>query len=224
MTENARRRYDSPVRRAKAAATRVRIVEAAARLFVENGYAATTVPEIAAAAGVAVETVYRSAAGKAGLLAHAVRAAVAGGVERSDIPVAERPAIRRIIEEADPVRQLRLYAGTQPGIWSRVGPLLRVLDAAADGDPSLAALREQLADERRSGLRAGLGRLLHQRGALRQGLTADRAGDVVYAVCAPATYDALVRDCGWSEDEYRAWLTQTLVAGLLDPTAGDSQT
>jgi AcrR family transcriptional regulator len=216
MSEQARRRYDSPVRRARAAGTRARIVEAARRLFTAHGYVRTTIPAIAAEAGVAVETVYRSAEGKTGLLAEAVRAAVAGGAQRAEVPVAERTAIRRIRDEPDPVRQLHLYAATQPGIWSRVGPLMRVLDAAASSDPSLIALREQISAERRDGLRNGLGRLLEERGVLRPGVTARRAGDIVYAICGQANYEALVDECGWSEDEYRDWLVDTLVAAILD--------
>jgi AcrR family transcriptional regulator len=182
---------------------------------VERGYAGTTIPAIANEAGVAVETVYRAASGKAGLLADAVRAAVAGGAERAEVPVTERPAIRRINEEPDPVRQLQLYAATQPGIWSRVGPLLRVLDAAANSDASLVELREGIATERRHGLRYGLGRMLEQRGVLRPDVTADRAGDIVYAVCGQANYVALVDECGWTETAYEAWLAETLIAALL---------
>lgn len=135
--------------------------------------------------------------------------------------MAERPAVRRIIDEPDPARQLALYAHTQPGIWSRVGPLLQALDAAANSDPPLAELRQQLADERRLGLRAGLGQLLQRRGALRPGVSADRAGDIVYAVCGRANYEALVLECGWTQDEYRTWLTKTLVASLLTPPGND---
>jgi AcrR family transcriptional regulator len=220
MSSNARRKYDSQLRRAQAARTRTRIVEAAHRLFVERGFAGATIPAIATEAGVAVETVYRSANGKAGLLGDAVRAAVAGGAERADVPVIERPAIRRIIDEPDPVRQLQLYAATQPGIWSRVGPLLRVLDAASTSDTSLIELREQIAAERRHGLRAGLGKMLEQRGVLRPGLTAERAGDIVYTVCGQANYEALVTQCGWTEREYRDWLVETLVAALLPRETG----
>lgn len=215
MSDRTRRKYDSPLRRAQTASTRARIVGAAQRLFVEHGYVGTTIPAIAAEAGVSVETVYRASQGKAGLLADAVRAAVAGGAHRAQVPVAERPAVRRIIDEPDATRQLELYAATQPGIWSRVGPLLRVLDAAATSDPSLVELREQISGERRQGLRAGLGRLLEERGVLRPGLTAERAGDIVYAICGLANYQALVVDCDWSEDEYRDWLTELLVTALL---------
>jgi AcrR family transcriptional regulator len=215
MSETSRRTYDGTRRRQQADRTRARIVQAAARLFVERGYTGTTVPAIAAEADVAVETVYRSASGKAGLLADAVRAAVAGGAERAEVPVKDRPAIRRIAEEADPVRQLELYAATQPGIWSRVGPLLRVLDAAANGDASLVEVRERIAADRRHGLRDGLGRMLEQRGVLRAGITAEQAGDIVYAVCGQANYVALVDECGWTMADYESWLSETLIATLL---------
>lgn len=215
MSEKSRRTYDATRRRQQAARTRARIIEVAGRLFVERGYAGTTIPAIAKEAGVAVETVYRSASGKAGLLADAVLAAVAGGAERAEVPITERPVIRRIIEEPDPVRQLQLYAATQPGIWSRVGPLLRVLDAAANSDASLVELRERIAADRRHGLREGLGRMLEQRGVLRPGITAERAGDIVYAVCGQANYLALVDECGWTEAAYEAWLSETLISALL---------
>ncbi|WP_046766607.1 TetR/AcrR family transcriptional regulator [Jiangella alkaliphila] len=209
-----KRRYDSTNRRARAAETRTRIVEAASRVFVELGYARATIPRIAAEAGVAVETVYRSATGKAGLLEAAVLAAVAGGAERSDVPVEQRPAIRRIIDEPDPVRQLRAYAATQPGIWSRVGPLLHVLDAAAATDDALQALRIQQAELRHAGLRR-FADLLESRGALRAGVTPDRAADVIWTVCAQANFDAFVLACGWSHEEYERWIGDTLIHALL---------
>jgi AcrR family transcriptional regulator len=192
----------------------VKIIEAATRVFLERGYARATIPQIAAEAGVAVETVYRSAGGKAGLLAEAVQAALAGGVERADVPVEERPAIRRVIEETDPRRQLHAYAATQPGVWGRVGPLLRVLDAAATTDESLVELRDRLAVQRLNGLRR-FAALLAERGALRPGLTVDRAADIIWTVCARSTYDSLVTARGWTPAEYRDWLAETLAACLL---------
>jgi AcrR family transcriptional regulator len=192
----------------------VKVIEAATRVFLERGYARATIPQIAAEAGVAVETVYRSASGKAGLLAEAVQAALAGGVERADVPVEERPAIRRVIEETDPRRQLQAYAATQPGVWGRVGPLLRVLDAAATTDESLVELRDRLAVQRLNGLRR-FAALLAERGVLRPGLTVDRAADIIWTVCAQATYDSLVTARGWTPAEYRDWLAETLAVCLL---------
>lgn len=190
------------------------IVDAAARVFVERGYAGATMQQIAAEAGVAVETVYRSAAGKAGLLEAAVQAALAGGAERASTPVEERPAIRRLIEEQDPRRQLALYAATQPGVWSRAGGLLRVLDAAATSEPPLDELKRSHARQRLDGLRR-FAALLHDRGALRPDLTVDRAADILWTLCAQGTYESLVTQRGWSDIEYRDWLAQTLASTLL---------
>ena len=69
MSEEARpkRRYDTTGRRVRAEATRDRVVEAASRVFLARGYTGATIPAIAAEAGVALQTVYRAAPGKAGL-------------------------------------------------------------------------------------------------------------------------------------------------------------
>ncbi|NEK60470.1 TetR/AcrR family transcriptional regulator [Geodermatophilus sabuli] len=195
--------------------TRRRIIDAATRLFLDRGYVGTTIPALAADAGVSVETVYRSAGGKAELLAAAVQAALAGGAERAELPVEERPAIRRVIEEPDPRRQLRAYAATQPGVWGRSGPLLSVLAAAAGHDPALAALQDRLTAQRLDGLRR-FAQLLHDRGALRSGLPADRAADLLWTICAQANYDSLVTRRGWTADEYRTWLGDTLISSLLE--------
>ena len=219
MSETARptRRYDATNRRRKAETTKARIIECAQRMFLEHGYVDATIPRIAAGAGVAVETVYRAADGKAGLLAAAVQAALAGGVERAQVPVTERPGIRRVIEADSPHARLVAYAATQPGVWSRVGPLLRVLADAGDSDASLVALREELDAQRLVGLR-GLAGLLAERGDLAPGLTVDRAADLIWTICAQANYDALVTSRGWSHDEYRAWLVTMLEAALHAPT------
>jgi AcrR family transcriptional regulator len=55
-----RRRYHAPVRQAQVELARDRILAAARRLFTERGYAAATVEAIAAAADVAVPTLYTS--------------------------------------------------------------------------------------------------------------------------------------------------------------------
>jgi AcrR family transcriptional regulator len=219
-----RRRYDSPTRRAQAERTRAAIVEAAGRVFTERGYASATIPRIATEAGVAVETVYRSAqsapsapsapSGKAGLLAAAVQAALAGGAERAEVPIDERPGIRRVIEETDPHAQLRAYAATQPGVWGRVGPLLRVLDVAASTDDALVELRDQLERQRLEGMRRFAG-LLAERGALRHDLSADTAADILWTLCAQATYESLVGARFWSAEHYQQWLADTLIASLL---------
>jgi AcrR family transcriptional regulator len=217
MSENARpkRRYDSSGRLRRAEATRAQVVTAAARVFLEYGYAGATIPAIAKEAGVALQTVYRAAPGKAGLLAAAVTASVAGGVEGSLVPVEQRPAIRAVIEETDPRRQLALYAQTQPGIWSRVGPLWRVLEVAAASEPELRRLQEDQEAQRLEGL-TRFARLLRERGFLRKKLTPEHAADIIVTLGSYATYDSLVIKRGWTDSQYEAWLAETLQRCLLD--------
>jgi len=216
MSESARpkRRYDSTGRRHKAEATRARVVAAATGVFLEHGYAGATIPAIAAEAGVALQTVYRTAPGKAGLLAAAVTTAVAGGAARAAVPVEERPSIRSIIDEPDPFEQLRLYAHTQPGIWNRVGPLLRVLESAAASEPELRRLQQEQDAQRHAGL-VRFGRLLQERGALRDELTSERAADIIVTLGSFATYDSLVATRAWTHEQYEAWLADTLRHCLL---------
>jgi AcrR family transcriptional regulator len=49
---DVKRAYDSPLRKAQAAATRRAIIDAAAALFIDRGYVATSIDAIAEAAGV----------------------------------------------------------------------------------------------------------------------------------------------------------------------------
>ena len=209
-----RRRYDSTRRQAQAAQTRRDILDAAHRLFLELGYAGTTLAAIATAAGVVVETIYRAYGSKAELCKAVVRAAVAGGADRAQTPVEQRPAIAAVIAEPDPRRQLALYAATQPGIHARAGPLLRVLAGAAAIDPELAELWTQIEDERRHGL-IRFAQLLADRGVLRPDLTVTEARDLLWTLNSLAVHDHLVLRCRWSPDRYRDWLAAALARELL---------
>jgi AcrR family transcriptional regulator len=209
-----RRRYDSTRRQAQAAQTRQDILTAAQRLFLDRGYAGTTLAAIAQAAGVVVETVYRAYGSKVELFKAVVRAAVAGGGGRAQVPVEQRPAIAAVIAETDPHRQLRLYAATQPGIHARAGPLLRVLIGAAAADPELARLWAQLENERRNGL-GRFAQLLADRGVLRPGLSVEEARDLLWTLNSLDVHDRLVLQCGWSPERYRDWLAGALARELL---------
>jgi AcrR family transcriptional regulator len=216
MSENTRprRRYDTRLRREQAAHTRARILEAAHRVFLERGYAGATIPRIASEAGVAVETIYRAAPGKPGLLAAVVETALAGGMDNAELPVEQRPGIRRVIEEEDPVRKLQLYAATQPGVYGRAGALLRVLDEAATSIPELARLRGRYAARRLEGMRQ-LATQLAEQGTLRAELSLQDAADILVTVCSRANYDSLVTERGWGPEDYRDWVADTLVRTLL---------
>jgi AcrR family transcriptional regulator len=214
-----RRRYESNRRRLQAEQTRRDIVAAADRLFRERGHA-VPMPVIAAEAGVVVETIYRIFGSKAGLVRAVVEALLAGGTARAEVPVEERPAIRAIIEEPDPARQVARYAATQPGIHRRAGGLLRAVRAGAATDPDLARLWAELEAWRLEGQGRFL-RMLDERRVLKAGLTFEAGRDVVWTLCSLAIYDMLVLDRGWSDDQYEVWLTQALSHALLEPRRDD---
>ena len=211
-----RRRYDSPHRREQAAATRRKVIAAAQPLFLEHGYVGTTMAAIAREAAVVVETVYRSFGSKATLFGAVVEAALAGGVERAELPVEDRPAIAAIIAETDPAKQVALYAATQPGIHRRAGSLLRAVRDAAALDAEVARVWTEIEAQRHAG-QSRMAGLLASRGALREGLSVEKAGDLIWTLTSLAVYDLVVIQRGWTPDEYERWLTDTLEHQLLAP-------
>lgn len=208
------RRYESVRRREQAAQTRRDIVTAAGTLFRERGYAGTSMPLVASSSGVVVETVYRAFGSKAGLFRAVIEALLAGGASRADVRVEDRPAIRAVIEEPDPRRQVALYAATQPGIHRRSGPLLRALRGAAATDPELATLWGELEAWRLEGQGRFVG-MLAAHGRLRQDLTLESARDIAWTLCSLALHDLLVVDRGWTAERYQAWLRDALTRELL---------
>jgi AcrR family transcriptional regulator len=216
MTDDVkpRRRYRSTRRAEQTAQTRRDIVTTAGLLFRDRGYAGVAMPVIAREAGVGVETIYRAFGSKAGLFKAVIDAAVAGGASRAERPVEDRPAIRALIEEPDPRRQVERYAATQPGIHRRSGPLLRALSGAAATDPELRVLWDEIESARLTGQGRFVG-MLAERGALRPGLSVEDGRDGLWALCSLAVYDMLVGTRGWSADRYQSWLTQSLTSLLL---------
>ena len=213
-----RRRYDSPHRREQAAETRRKIIAAAQPRFLGLGYAGTTMAAVARDAGVVVETVYRSFGSKVALFGAVVEAALAGGVERAEVPVEERPAIAAIIAETDPVRQVALYAATQPGIHRRAGPLLRAVHDAAALDPEVARVWKELEGQRYAG-QARMAGLLASRGELREGLSVETATDLIWTLTSLAVHDLFVVERRWTSEQYEAWLTDALTRDLLGPAS-----
>src|SRR4051812_30475885 len=136
------RRYDSPRRREQAAATRREILQAAQRLFEEQGYAATTMAAIAAEAGVALKTVYVAFETKSGLLRALWHLLLRG--DEADAPVAQREWYRKVIDEPDPERKLRLAARSSRVVKVRAANLMGVIRTAAPADPETGELWDRI--------------------------------------------------------------------------------
>jgi len=205
----SRRPYDSSRRKHAAAATRTAILEAARLLFVERGYAATTVADIAASAGVAPATVNAAFGGKAGLLKRLVDVAIVGDEE--PLPVSQREIARQIADERDPRRQISLLVGSLTATHERLADLQAVLVQASGVD---AEVRTEAArsEERR---RHGMGEFVALVDPASLSTDAQTAADAVWALTEPRLYLGLVRERGWSPDQYRTWLVGQLEAALL---------
>ena len=217
MTDDVKpqkRAYRAVKRADQVAQTRRDVLASAGSLFRAHGYTAVSMPAIALEGGVAVETIYRGFGSKAGLFKAVIDAAVAGGAARADVPVEDRPAIRALIEESDPRRQIERYAATQPGIHRRSGPLMRALSDAAASDPALRALWNEIEASRRNGQGRFVG-MLAERRALRSDLTIDEGRDGLWTLTSLAVHDMLVITCGWTADRYERWLADRLIDLLL---------
>jgi len=198
-----RRTYDSSGRQAQARATRARIRDAAARLFVEQGYAGTSIAAIAKAAGVASQTVYGAFGAKAAILKEAVEVTLAGGDE--PIPVFERADAQRVVEAATPAAAAEALARQCRLIFDRTADLLHAAEVAALDEPEIAVMSQRGAE----GRLIDMGRTidaLADRGFLRDGVSAEQATDVVWALSSPDVYRSCTRHRGWTPDAYERWL------------------
>jgi len=214
MSQPVKKPYTSELRAAQARATRRAIVDAAARLFTEHGYGATTIDAIAEAAGVSRKTVFASVGGKAQALKLAIDWAIVGDDE--PVPLLERPQIRAGMADPDARHLLAGYARSSREIGARIAPLVAVAEAAAGTDAEIRAMSQNGHAQRLRGMRALAG-LIADRGALRPGLTVDEAADILWLLGGPAVYHRFVIDQGWPADRFESWLAGALVSLLVDP-------
>jgi AcrR family transcriptional regulator len=212
MTGVKSRPYNSPRRREQAAATRAVILEAAQRLFERDGYAATTIAAVAAEAGVAVKTVYVAFETKSGLLRALWNQLLRG--DDGDAPVAAREWYREAVEEPDPERQLRLNARNSRAAKTRIGAVLDVIRTAANTDPDMEKLWGRIQTEFHANQRV-IVESLDDKKALRPGLDVDRATDILWTLNHPDVWQLLVRQRGWTPEEYERWFADTACSQLL---------
>ena len=149
---NPRRSYDASGRQEQARQNRLTVLRAARRLFLEHGYAATTMAAVAGSAGVSVETVYKAFGNKAGLVKAVFDSDIVGDDE--PVPLMEREFVQRNIAEPDPRRKLETYGEHLAQTLPRAGPIQLVVRAAAAADPAAAAVWAQLQQERLTGMTA----------------------------------------------------------------------
>jgi AcrR family transcriptional regulator len=206
------RPYRSPRREQQAAATRVAILHAAQRLFEANGYAATTMGEIAAEADVALKTVYLAFETKAGLLRAVWDLTLKGDTD--DAPVATRPWYLDVLEEANPERKLRRLAEASCVVKRRIGALLGVIRDAAPSDDEIGDLWTLIQSDFYANQRA-IAATLDDAGALPARLDLTRATDILWTLNHPDVWLLLVGQRGWTPQEFETWLGDTAIDQLL---------
>jgi AcrR family transcriptional regulator len=209
-----KRTYESRLRAGQARATRLALLEAAGRLFAERGYVATSIEEIAEAAGVSRATVFTSVGGKPALLKAAYDVALVGDDEPAPMP--ERPDSLRTKAEPDPYKHLAMYAAIVTGIQGRTARINEAIRGAAGADPEARDLWRKVQSERAVGAQHVI-EFLEQKGPLRAGLDRQEAIDLVWTLIEPGPYFQLVHQRGWTPERFQAWLTDTLHAQLLPP-------
>ena len=215
MAKAVKRSYDNSGREAGALATRRAIVAAARELFLEKGYVATTLTEVARVAGVSVQTVYAQFGSKQSIVKQLIDEAIAGDDE--PVPINQRPEVAEQIAEKDPHIRIRMHARFVAERMHRVEPVDRMMRSAADADP---AIREQVegADVGRVSGMTEMAALYDSRGEL--AVPVPVAAQRVAALMSPELYRRTVLDHGWTEEQYATWLGDVLAASILKPARG----
>lgn len=212
MSETVKRAYDTTRRRAAAQRTRKAILDAASRLFRENGYVSTTMSAIAGEAGVALDTVYASVGAKPVLFRLLIEHALSGRDEA--VPALQRDYVKAMQAEPDARRKLELYAAAVRGIQERLAPLFAVLQGAAAADPDLAALWAEIS-ERRAANMLLLAADLIATNEVRDGMSQRQIADVIWATNSTEFYMLLVGQRGWTPGAFERWLADSWQRLLL---------
>ncbi|RZU72264.1 TetR family transcriptional regulator [Micromonospora kangleipakensis] len=212
MADPVKRPYRSAARVAAAAATRLRIRAAAASLFTRKGYVATTMREVAAEAGVGERTLYDAFPSKAALFRHTLGVATVG--DEQPVRVADRAEIRAAQQQLDARAAIGRTIEYTAALLDRAGDLIMVSVEAAGADADMRAAADAGASATHQ-VYLALTEELARRRALRAGLDATAAADILYALGSPQVHQLLCRHRGWSPERYRRWLEDVVAQQLL---------
>lgn len=209
-----KRPYDGTRRRLKAEATRRAVLEAARELFVQQGYTATTIADIATRAGVASDTVYAAVGRKPVLLRELVETSLSGSDHA--VPAEQRDYVQQIRAAPEAYEKLTTYARAVTQIQQRLAPVFLALRDAATTDHDCAALWVEISERRARNMR-DLAADLRTTGQLRADLSDDEVADIIWSMNAAEYYVLLVHQRGWEPTRFTQWLTDAWSRTLLTP-------
>lgn len=219
MTDAVKSSAGKAARKAKAEATRLRILQAAHHMLLADGYDATTMTSVAAEAGVAVQTVYFTFRTKAQLLLEVLRFAAASGPD--GLP-SEWKWVSEAATASDPRRTLALCAEHGIDSLARTAVLNVAVRTAAMAESDVAIQWQRICDQRRTGVTHIL-TALAARHPLRPGLTIEQASDILSVMPNAETFLDLTEGCGWPIEQVKAWTYRLYCEQLLGDTAPPDQ-
>jgi AcrR family transcriptional regulator len=205
-----KRKYSSVVREEQAARTRTRILDAASELFLEHGYAGTTMKDIAAQADVARDTVHAIFGSKARVLTALIDQRLVP--DDSVANVTQRPDALAIRDEVDQRQQIELLARFIAGISTELRPVFEILRTASAVEPEMAKVFEEMDRFRLKNMQT-YARWIAARGSLR--VSTRRAGEMIWALASLDVARMLCDEIGWTESQHARWLADTLIRTLL---------
>src|SRR6195952_3338972 len=207
-----KRGYRSPRRQEQAAATRRAVLSAARELFVSNGYSPTAVSEIAAAAGVSIDTVYATVGRKPAILRELVETSISGSDHA--ISAEQRDYVTRIRQVATAGEKITIYANAITAIQQRMAPVFLALRDAAATDRECAALWTEIA-ERRAANMLLFAADLRSTDEVRDDLTDAQVADIIWSMNSAEYWVLLVRERSWTPAHFAAWLVDAWTRLLL---------
>ncbi len=194
------RPYRSGLREQQAGQTKRAVVQAAHDLFTSNGWASTGMREVAATAGVAIETVYSHFSSKRGLLRAVADAAAVG--DDAPMPLAQRPEFLEMGRGGRTAR-VRAAARVVTGVHVRTASIVKLLREAAPADEEIAEMLQAMRDLQRRDVASAFELIL-----ARAPTGAERDG--MWAITSPEVYLLLVEESGWTPAQFEAWIGTTL--------------
>ncbi len=124
-------------------------------------------------------------------------------------------AQRQLDGVQDPVRRVALSAHVARAIYEGESAELSVLMKSSAFSPELRKTQQSFETLRRTMQRERIDALFAA-GRARAGLDRERAAALLWMYTSRELYQKLVRESGWTPDDYQAWLEQTLRETLTD--------
>lgn len=206
MAPKKERPYKSVTRQRQAEETRQRIVTAARKLLKSKGYSGMTIEAIATRAEVSVPTVYAVFGSKTGVLAELMDEVTFG-------PDYEQ-LVRHAVETEDPHERLGFAARIARQVHDAASGTFDLMRGAGVVAPELAHL-ERKREAHRYDAQECMIEFISKSGRLLSGLNRQAARDILWALTGRELYRALVRERGWTSEEYEDWLGRMLEKSLL---------